>query len=99
MKNKSRKVEKPKNIETPLDAEVFDRKIYDPKDRGCLRDGLRVRKYCRVWWVNNASHNGLGCIYSSVGKNDNEEEDKDKTLVNKRRLSLLISSIYQKGII
>jgi hypothetical protein len=28
--------------------------MYDPKDRGCQREGLRIRRYSHPYWINNS---------------------------------------------
>ena len=48
----------------------FDRIIYDPNERGCQRDGLRVRKFARPWWIHDGSAKNIGIVYTTYPPED-----------------------------
>jgi hypothetical protein len=47
---------KAKLIKPLIEVPTYDDPMikYDPKDRGCKREGLRVRRFCRAWWIHSA---------------------------------------------
>lgn len=71
------------------DNDSFDRVIYDPKDRGCLRDGLRVRKYTRPWWIHDGSEMNMGIIFNTITA-------KDVKLDNNFKKQMIKSHITEK---
>lgn len=67
---------------------------YDPKDRGCLRDGLRVRRYMRPWWIHDGSADSIGIefgtfSYKTAQSQLQYEKLKKKSTLTKHELRIL----------
>lgn len=53
--------------------------VYDPYEKGCLRPGLRVRRYAKAYWINNGEAQKYGIVVDGLNSQQSAAERKLKT--------------------
>lgn len=70
----------PKDETSDTDAEKENERCddvrYDPYERGCQRPGLRLRRYAKLYWINNGTAMLYRVTYSAMTKEQCKEEEK-----------------------
>lgn len=66
----------------------YDSIMYDPKDRGCLREGLRKRRMSHPWWIHDGTEKNIGVLFKPYSPMNSA----------KKRMSMRLSKrISKKG--
>lgn len=64
-----------------------DSVLYDPKDRGCLREGLRVRRVRHPYWIHDGTAKNFGITYFKEDAR-NQIETPQKVRIQLRKSGL-----------
>ena len=74
--------------DSSTDLEVDDPFFkYDPKDNGCQRDGLRIRKHSRVWWL-PCPPDDIAIIYKNPTRREMEIEEEARQIIIEKKIKL-----------
>jgi hypothetical protein len=71
---------------------------YDPKDNGCKREGLRVRRIGKPWWIPSGSADNIGIIHKDDTLKEMEMELEMKKIMREENVTykqLMPNSIDQ----
>jgi hypothetical protein len=75
---------------TPTDEDlVYDDPMikYDPADRGCKREGLRVRRHCSAWWDHSKTSGAVAVKYGTLTMKQYNMEKKASSMMLEKHVT------------